>query len=71
MISFDVPKFLLDVYFHLASHRKSQRSLALEIGISPAFLCEMLQGKREPGIQTAAKLSAACCLNLNNYLRKD
>lgn len=41
----------------LTAHGRSQRSLARELGISPAHLCNVLKGKRMPSFALAVRLA--------------
>lgn len=47
----------LDTY--LKSTRTSQRAFAEKVGLSASFVNEMLQGTKEPGLDTAQKIAAA------------
>lgn len=35
---------------------RSQKALAAELGITPSYLCDVLQGRREPGPQVLRAL---------------
>ncbi len=69
MIKFDVKTFMIDCeMYRFQIVDISARALCQRIGISPSFYCELVAGRREPGIQTAVKLCVECGLNLDHYI---
>ena len=51
------PMMTLKTY--LADTGTSQRAFAEKVGLSPSFVNEMLQGTKEPGLDTAQRIAAA------------
>lgn len=50
---------MMDLNTYLATTGTSQRAFAEKVGISPSFLSEILNGPKEPGLDTAQKIEAA------------
>ena len=50
---------MMDLKTYLAETGTSQRAFAEKAGLSPSFLNEMLQGTKEPGLDTAQRIASA------------
>lgn len=50
---------MMDLKTYLAETGTSQRAFAERVGLSASFVNEMLQGTKEPRLDTAQKIAAA------------
>ncbi len=50
---------MMDLSTYLAQTGTSQRSFAEEVGISPSFLNEIVQGTKAPSLAVAIKIAEA------------
>ena len=70
MVNFKHIRFIQEVEAWRKLRERPARWVAKQVGIKPSFYSDLVHLKREPGIQTAARLAVLCGLNLNLFIEK-